>query len=110
MMVNEYKLSSMNQYSPTEVMKHDVTSGECFKSFLLNLLPGQEVPAHTHLHKCVLLFPQTGSGTLFTEDKEELVIESGSIYTDHIGCNFGLRNTGNAPLQVLVILVSAPAD
>jgi mannose-6-phosphate isomerase-like protein (cupin superfamily) len=110
MVINEYKLSSMNQYSPTEVIKQNVASGQCFKSFLLNMMPGQEVPAHSHLHKCVILIPQSGSGTLFTEDSEEIVIESGSIYADHRGRNFGLRNTGSAPLQVLVILVSAPAD
>lgn len=110
MMINEYKLSSLNQYSPTEVVKHDVTSGECFKSFLLNMMPGQEVPAHSHVNKCVLLLPQTGSGTIFTDDKAETLLESGSIYTDHRGCSFGVRNTGSVPFQLLVILVTAPAD
>jgi len=110
MLINEYKLSSMNQYSPTEVIKQDVTSGEGFRSFLLNMMPGQEIPARSHLHNCVLLFPQTGSGTLFTEDAQETTIEAGSIYTDHRGRNFGLRNTGNAPLQVLVILVASSSD
>jgi quercetin dioxygenase-like cupin family protein len=110
MVINEYKLSSMDQYSPTDVVRHILTSGEYFKSFLLNMLPGQEVPAHSHVNKCVLLLPQTGSATLFTEDGEETTIDSGSIYTDHRGRNFGVRNTGTTPFQVLVILVSAPAD
>jgi quercetin dioxygenase-like cupin family protein len=110
MVINEYKLASMDQYSPTEVIKQDVTSAEYFKSFLLNMMPGQEVPAHSHINKCVLLLPQTGSATLFTDDGEETILESGSIYTDHRGRNFGIRNSSSAPFQVLVILVTAPAD
>jgi hypothetical protein len=110
MVINECKLSTMDQFDPTKVVKQDVSSGEYFVSYILNLMPGQEVPARTHADKSVILIPQMGSATLFTEDASETTVEMGSIYTDHCGRNFGLRNIGTTPFQVLIILITAPAD
>ena len=109
-MINECKLSKMDQFSPSEVVKRYVTSGEFFSSYILNLMPGQEVPACSHENKSVMLIPQMGSGILFTDDKSETTLEFGSVYTDHCGRSFGLRNTGKLPFQVLVILITTQAD
>lgn len=106
MMINECKLSALDQFDPTKVVKQDVTRGEGFRSYVLNMLPGQEVPAHSHNNTCVVLFPQSGKGLLFTDDAEEIILEAGCIYTDLRGRNFGLRNTGGTPFQVLVTLIS----
>jgi mannose-6-phosphate isomerase-like protein (cupin superfamily) len=110
MVINECKLSTMEQYSPTEIITKDVACGEGFKSYLLNMMPGQETPARHHANKTVMLIPQRGQATLFTEDQSELVVVAGSIYTDHRGMAFGLRNTSQEPFQLLVILIAASSD
>jgi len=105
MMIDECKLTTLNEYSETGVVKKGVTSGRYFKSILINILPGQEVPTHSHAGHEVILIPQKGTGILFADDSSQINLVSGSIYSDLKGSTFGLRNSGNEPFQVLVILV-----
>ena len=104
-LVSVCRLLSFEKYDDKGVVKLPVADGTNFKSYVLNILPGQEVPAHSHAGHEVILIPQTGSATLFATDAKPVRLVRGSIYTDHFGTTYGLRNTGASPFQVLVILV-----
>ncbi|MBU6453804.1 MAG: hypothetical protein KGS72_18635 [Cyanobacteria bacterium REEB67] len=110
MLINECKLSTLEQFSPIQAVFQDVACGEGFKSYMLNMLPGQETPVRHHKDRSVMLIPKRGQATLFTEDESEIVIQEGSIYTDHRGRTFGLRNTGKEPFQILVIQIALSGD
>jgi hypothetical protein len=110
MLINECKLSTLEQFNPIEAVYQDVACGEGFKSYMLNLLPGQETAVRDHHNKSVMLIPQRGQATLFTQDQSEILLLTGSIYTDHRGRAFGLRNSSKEPFQILVILIALSGD
>lgn len=106
MMIDKFELSTIDESSDQKVTRQAVASGGNFKSLLLSILSGQEVSSHSHAGYEVLLIPQKGLGSLFSEgDAGQTDLECGSIYTEHDGSSFGLRNNGSEPFQVLVILV-----
>ena len=104
-MINEFNLNTLEEYSEQSVVKKAVTSGGNFKSIVINIGPGQEVPTHSHAGHDVILIPRKGAGILFADDANQMNLAPGSIYTDRKGSTFGLRNSGDKPFQVLVILV-----
>lgn len=106
-LVSVCRLLSFEQFDDKGVVRLPVDDGANFKSFVINILPGQEVPTHSHLGYEVILIPQTGSATLFSNNAKPVRLVRGSVYTDHFGATYGLRNTGSSPFQVLVILVKA---
>lgn len=106
-LVSAYRLLALEKFDDKGVVKLPVVDGTNFKSYILNILPGQEIPPHSHTGYEVLLIPQTGSATLFSSDAKPVRLICGSIYTDLYGIHYGLRNTGAVPFQVLVILVRA---
>ena len=107
MNIDECKLITLDEYCENGVVKKGTTSGRHFQSIVINILPGQEVPTHSHAGHEVILIPQTGAGILFDDDSSQINLVPGSIYTDHNGSIFGLRNSGDKPFQVLVILVNS---
>jgi len=110
MVITEFNLTTLEEYSDQNVVKKAVTSSGNFKSLVINMAPGQEVPTHSHAGHDVILIPQKGAGILFADESNQTKLVPGSIYTDHKGSTFGLRNTSDKPFQVLVILVRSTTN
>lgn len=108
--VSVCRLLPLEEYDDKGVVKLPVADGTHFNSYVLNILPGQEVPSHSHLGYEVILIPQTGSATLFSKDAKPVRLVRGSVYTDHRDINYGLRNNGASRFQVLVILIKASSQ
>ncbi|HNB21968.1 MAG TPA: hypothetical protein PKZ32_06120 [Candidatus Melainabacteria bacterium] len=105
MQLEVLNLSDCAEFTEPQVAKKSVASGEGFKSIMINMLPGQEVPIHSHAGFQVLLLPQDGDGVLF-DQATQTSLNPGSLYLDRSGSTFGLRNPNDKPFRVLVILIA----
>lgn len=76
--------------------------------FVLNFLPGQELPAHTHPGTDVYLLALEGDGTM-TVNGEHLALAKGESL--HIAGDetFAYANTGTEPVTLYVVLTKVPA-
>jgi quercetin dioxygenase-like cupin family protein len=104
--IDKYELLA-TELNSTTVAKLGLTGGNNFKSLMISMTPGQEVPIHSHAGHSVLLIPQTGTGTLFSASTNPTSLSTGCLYVDHKGSAFGLKNDSPEPFRVLVILVSS---
>lgn len=77
--------------------------------FLLNFMPGQELPKHTHPGTEVFILTMQGEGT-FTIDGEEVVAAANE--TIHVSGNEELayKNTGSEPVTLYVMLNKIPDE
>ncbi len=71
--------------------------------FVLNFLPGQELPAHTHAESEVVLAVLEGEGETTVDGRVERV-RRGSILHIEGKETLSARNTGQTPLSILVFL------
>ena len=78
-------------------------------AFVLNFLPGQQLPVHKHPGTEVYLYVVTGSGTFIIDEKETVVSEADLV---HVGGEEGLafHNTGNEPVSLYVTLSKVPNE
>lgn len=104
--IDKYELFA-SELNPSTVAKLGLAGGNNFKSLMISMAPGQDVPIHSHAGYNVLLIPQTGKGTLFSVNTNPTTLETGCLYVDHEGSAFGLKNESLEPFRVLVILVSS---
>lgn len=77
--------------------------------FLLNFLPGQELPKHTHPGTEVYILTLRGEGT-FTIDGEE--VNTAANETVHVSGTEELsyKNTGSEPVTLYVMLNKIPDE
>ena len=97
----------IEEFSDTSVIKKVLAGGDNFKSLVINMKPGQEVPIHSHAGHSVILIPQAGEGILFRDAGSSVNLAVGALYVDHRGSSFGLQNRGIEPFRLLVILVNS---
>lgn len=75
--MTECRLSDLEEYDPNKFLKKDVHKGERTTVALLHLLPGQEVPTHSHSGVEIMLLPQKGEAELTVDGREKLVLKPG---------------------------------
>lgn len=77
--------------------------------FVLNFMPGQELPTHQHPGTALFLLVLDGSGTVTVNGEESLLIKD-----DVISCDgdehFSFRNTGSTPTSLYVVLSKIPNE
>lgn len=72
-------------------------------AFVLNFLPGQQLPTHKHPGAEVYLSVVTGHGTFIVDGNETQVSEDDVIHvSDQEEMSF--RNTGSEPVSLYVVL------
>ena len=78
-------------------------------AFVLNFLPGQQLPVHKHPGTEVYLYVVTGSGTFMSDGQETQVTESDIV---HVGGEeeLAFQNTGSEPVSLYVILSKVPNE
>lgn len=77
--------------------------------FVLNFMPGQELPSHTHPGTDVYLLALEGSGTVTVDGNDSSVVKGEIV---HIGGDetFSYRNTGSEPSSLYVTLIKLPDE
>jgi quercetin dioxygenase-like cupin family protein len=77
--------------------------------FVLNFLPGQELPTHQHPGTAVYILVLEGSGTVTVDGQQTLLVKD-----DVITCEgheqFSFNNTGAAPASLYVVLNKIPDE
>ena len=98
-------MREMEQYSEDQFVVKAVYKGEQSEAVLLFLKPGQEMPSHPHKQFEVVLVPQKGKGMLSIDGIKEVDLVPETLYYEPAGRTFRITNTGDAPLQVLIVLI-----
>jgi putative CGCGG family rSAM target protein len=75
--------------------------------FVLNFMPGQELPLHKHPGTDVYLLVLEGSGTMIADDETMEVAQGDSIHVSG-DRNFAFRNTGASNTSLYVFLNKIP--
>lgn len=103
--VTQVCLSELEEYHADRFVIKPVYEGAQSIAKLLHLQPGQTVPIHPHAGREVILMPQKGEAILTWEDGSEQRLIAGTVYYQGLEPTFGLKNVGDAPFQMLILLV-----
>ncbi|MDP4172096.1 MAG: cupin domain-containing protein, partial [Bacillota bacterium] len=78
-------------------------------AFVLNFLPGQQLPAHKHPGSEVFLYVICGNGT-FTIDGNEKAVEQFDLFHCSGEEELTFVNNGESPLSLYVVLSKIPSE
>lgn len=78
-------------------------------AFVLNFLPGQQLPPHKHPGSEVYLFLVNGSGTFLIDGTETAVTEGDVVHVSDQE-EMAFHNTGSEPVSIYVVLSKIPSD
>ncbi|ASA24377.1 cupin domain-containing protein [Paenibacillus donghaensis] len=77
--------------------------------FVLNFLPGQQLPTHKHPGTDVYIHALEGNGTLIVDDVEH-AFDKGEVIHVAGDENFAYRNSGELPASLYVVLSKLPSS
>lgn len=102
-------LRSFMEYSEDKFTKRVVYKKGETTAFVLNFLPGQQLPGHRHPETEVYLFVVTGSGTIIIDGSDTDVSEGDLL---HVASEeeMAFRNSGSEPLSLYVVLSKTPGE
>ncbi|MEH7117930.1 cupin domain-containing protein [Neobacillus vireti] len=102
-------LRTFMEYGEEKFTKRVIYKKGVTTAFVLNFLPGQQLPAHKHPGTEVYLLVVTGNGTMVI-DGNDLEVAEGDIL--HVACEeeMAFRNSGSKPLSLYVVLSKIPAE
>lgn len=107
--MDKNSVKSYMEYSEDRFTKRVIFKKGETTAFVLNFLPGQELPAHRHPGTEVYLYVVTGSGTIITDGIEAEVSEADLI---HVGSEeeMSFKNSGSEPVSLYVVLSKIPSE
>lgn len=102
--VKAYQEFSEERFTKRIIFKKGETT-----AFVLNFLPGQQLPVHKHPGTEVYLYVVTGNGTFIIDGQENVVSEADLV---HVGGEeeLAFHNTGNEPVSLYVTLSKVPNE
>lgn len=101
------KITDRMVYSDKTFTKRLIFSEEKVLSFVLNLMPGQEIPPHEHEDSDLVLHVLTGGGELAVDDKVQNIKKGDVVYT--VGKEvFSLKNNTDENLSCFVVIAPRP--
>ena len=98
-------MRDLEQYNSEKCVTKCVYKGEQSEAILLFLLPGQEMPSHSHKRFEVVLLPQKGQGVMRVNENKEVELLPGILYYEPAGCTFLIKNTSESPFELLITLI-----
>ncbi|MDR7001788.1 cupin domain-containing protein [Neobacillus niacini] len=97
------------EYSEERFTKRVIYKKGETTAFVLNFLPGQELPVHKHPGTEVYLYVVTGAGTLVINGEETGVTEADLIHVNSEE-EMSFKNNGNEPVSLYVVLSKYPSE
>jgi quercetin dioxygenase-like cupin family protein len=101
------QLSSAQEYSETQFTKRVIHKKGESVVFVLNFMPGQELPKHQHPNTDVYILVLDGNGTMTVDEKDTDVIKGDVVHCDG-NEQFSYKNSGNVPSSLYVVLSKVP--
>ncbi|MFU0824203.1 cupin domain-containing protein [Clostridium sp.] len=95
-------------YLPNSITKRLIFSGEKVLNFILNLMPGQEIPPHQHESSDLILYVIAGGGELTIDDKKQDIAEGDVVYCTGEEM-FSLINNTDKNLSCFVVIAPRPS-
>lgn len=78
-------------------------------AFVLNFMPGQELPTHKHPNTAVYLLVLLGGGTMIV-DGNETIVKQGDVVCCDGDEQFAYANTGSENTSLYVVLNKLPDE
>jgi quercetin dioxygenase-like cupin family protein len=102
--VQAYQEFSEERFTKRIIYKKGETT-----AFVLNFMPGQQLPVHKHPGTEVYLYVVTGTGTFIIDGQETQVSEADLV---HVGGDeeLAFNNTGSEPVSLYVVLSKVPSE
>jgi quercetin dioxygenase-like cupin family protein len=102
------KISDKIVYSDKTFTKRMLFVEDKVLSFVLNMKPGQGLPAHTHEKSDLILYILTGEGEATVDGNTQKLSEGHVIYLKGEEV-FGFTNTGDKDISCLVVITPNPS-
>ena len=101
------KISEKMVYSQDTFTKRVLFSEEKVLNFVLNLMPGQQIPPHKHEDSDLILHVVTGGGDLTVDGKTQNLTTGDVIYC--VGEEeFSLKNNTTENLSCFIVITPRP--
>ena len=97
------------EYSEEKFTKRIIYKKGETTAFVLNFLPGQQLPIHKHPGTEVYLYVVTGNGTIVIDGKESEVSEADLIHVSSEE-EMSFNNSGKEPVSLYVVLSKIPSE
>jgi quercetin dioxygenase-like cupin family protein len=101
------KISERMVYTEKTFTKRLLFSEEKVLNFVLNLMPGQELPPHKHEESDLILYVVAGGGELTVDGKVQNITTGDVIHTAGQE-EFSLKNNTKDNLSCFVVLAPRP--
>ncbi|PEQ94403.1 cupin [Bacillus sp. AFS006103] len=102
-------VKSYMEYSEEKFTKRIIYKKGETTAFVLNFLPGQQLPIHKHPGTEVYLYVVTGNGTIVIDGKESEVSEADLIHVSSEE-EMSFNNSGKEPVSLYVVLSKIPSE
>lgn len=102
-------IKSYQEYNEEKFTKRVVYKKGETTAFVLNFLPGQQLPPHKHPGTEVYLYIVTGNGTVIIDGQDTNVSEADIIHVNSEE-EMAFKNTGDEPLSIYVVLSKFPNE
>jgi quercetin dioxygenase-like cupin family protein len=106
--MEKLELTHLQDYQPEKFTKRIAFKKGESVVFVLNFMPGQELPTHTHPNTDVFILALQGSGAI-TVDGETSPLGQGEVLHLEGAEAFSYRNDGTEPASLYVILTKVPS-
>lgn len=102
-------IKAFQEYNEERFTKKVVYKKGETTAFVLNFLPGQQLPPHKHPGSEVYLYVVNGRGIFLIDGTETEVTESDLVHiSDQEEMSF--KNNGNEPVSLYVVLSKIPSE
>lgn len=107
--MDKQSLQAFKEYSEDKFTKRVIYNMGGSTVFVLNFMPGQELPEHTHPGTEVFLLVLDGEGT-FIIDGNETAVKANDVVHCGSGERLAFKNSGNNPVSLYVMLNKVPNE
>ncbi|GFR38126.1 hypothetical protein PRECH8_14220 [Insulibacter thermoxylanivorax] len=103
------QLAHYREYSEERLTKRVIYKHEHHAVFVLNFMPGQELPSHQHPGSSLFVLVLEGEGDVVVDGevtkvkKDDCLLVEGEEF-------FSFRNTGSEPVSLYVVLTKIPSE
>jgi quercetin dioxygenase-like cupin family protein len=108
-MMSMHSLKEFQEFNEEKFTKRVIFNEGGSTVFVLNFMPGQQLPQHKHPGTEVYLFVVTGNGT-FTIDGKETEVKAQDVVHSSGNEDLAFVNSGNEPVSLYVILTKTPSE
>ncbi|WP_347564312.1 cupin domain-containing protein [Bacillus sp. MM2020_4] len=108
-MMEKSSVKAFMEYSEERFTKRVIYKKGETTAFILNFMPGQQLPAHRHPGTEVYLYVVTGNGTIIIDGAETEVAEADLIHVTSEE-EMAFNNNGSEPLSLYVVLSKIPNE